>query len=62
MAKSSKPAIFKGPNGDRNLLIAIALAGAVGVYLYKKKQEAPKVAGSLVSGVPSIGVLPAYAG
>jgi LPXTG-motif cell wall-anchored protein len=48
-----KPKVFTGKNGDRNLLIAIALAGAVGVYLYKKKQE---------KGATISGLLPAYRG
>jgi hypothetical protein len=47
-----KPKVFSGKNGDRNLLFAIALAGAAAVYFYKKKQAAP-----LVSGL-----LPAYRG
>ena len=47
------PKIFKGKNGDRNLVIALALAGAVGVWYYeKKKKQAATVAG----------MLPAYRG
>ena len=46
--------LFSGKKGERNLLIAIALAGAVGVYFYKKKQDEKK---TLVSGL-----LPAYRG
>lgn len=49
-----KPKVFTGKNGDRNLVIAIALAGAVGVYLYKKKQEKKTTTIS--------GLLPAYRG
>jgi hypothetical protein len=47
-----KPKVFSGKNGDRNLLIAIALAGAVGVYFYKKKK----------TNVTVSGLLPAYRG
>ena len=47
-----KPKVFTGKNGDRNLLVAIALAGAAAVYFYKKKKE-----GAVVSGL-----LPAYRG
>lgn len=47
-----KPKVFAGKNGDRNLLLAIAFAGAAAIYFYKKKQQAP-----LVSGL-----LPAYRG
>lgn len=47
-----KPKVFAGKNGDRNLLIAIALAGAAAVYFYKQKQK-----GTVVSGL-----LPAYRG
>lgn len=50
-----KPKVFSGKNGDRNLLIALALAGAVGVYVYKKREEDKKKA--VVSGL-----LPAYRG
>lgn len=50
MAKS----LFSGKKGQTNLLIAIALAGAVGVYIYKKKQDEKK---AVVSGL-----LPAYRG
>lgn len=47
-----KPKVFTGKNGDRNLLIAIALAGAAAVYFYKKKHPSPVVSG----------LLPAYRG
>lgn len=47
-----KPKVFSGKDGDRNLLIAIALAGAAAVYFYKKKQQGPVVSG----------LLPAYRG
>lgn len=47
------PKVFKGKKGDRNLLIAIALAGALSVYLYKKKQG---------QGTTISGLLPAYRG
>ncbi len=50
MAKS----LFSGKKGQQNLLIAVALAGAIGVYLYKKKQDEKK---AVVSGL-----LPAYRG
>lgn len=46
--------LFKGKKGERNLLIALGLAGAVAVYLYKKKQDEKK---AVVSGL-----LPAYRG
>lgn len=48
-----KPKVFSGKNGDRNLLFAIALAGAAAVYFYKQKQKQ----GAVVSGL-----LPAYRG
>lgn len=50
MAKS----LFKGKKGERNLLIAVGLAGIVAAYLYKKKQDEKK---AVVSGL-----LPAYRG
>lgn len=50
-----KPKVFSGKNGDRNLLLALAIAGAVGVYAYKKYEEKKKTA--VVSGL-----LPAYRG
>lgn len=50
-----KPKVFSGKNGERNLLIALGLAGAVAVYLYKKREEDKKKA--VVSGL-----LPAYRG
>lgn len=47
------PKVFSGKNGDRNLLLAIALAGGVAFYFYeKKKKEQTAIAG----------MLPAYQG
>ncbi len=38
-------AIFKGKDGDRNLLLAIVVSGLAAAYFYKKTQSPEVVAG-----------------